>query len=195
MPRLPRSALPHAGAYHLTIRGVARMPIVVDDIDRRRWLRLMRKSASRFRWIVHVYCLMTNHAHLVVEATLEDVSIGMHRLNGIYAQRFNERHDRVGDLYQERFHAKVVRDEKHLEDACAYVLANPLRAGLCATPEDWPWSGLRVNRRQRRRPRAQRRDVAAAPVHLPVPERVLGLQQLVDLRRPLVDDRRSRVAE
>ena len=195
MPRLPRSVLPPEGFYHLTVRGVARMPIVLDDADRRRWLRLMKKSASRFGWTVHVYCLMNNHFHLVVEATLEDVSLGMHRLNGIYAQRFNERHDRVGHLFQERFHAKVVRDDEHFVEACEYVLANPVRAGLCKSPEEWPWSGLRVHGGERRRPRAQRRHVAVAPVHSPVTERVLGLQQLVNLRRPFVDDRRPRVAE
>jgi REP element-mobilizing transposase RayT len=111
------------------------MPIVVDDTDRRRWLQLLARTASRFRWRIHVYCLLDNHFHLVVEGTLEDVSLGMHRLGGVYAQRFNERHDRVGHLYQERFHAKVIRDEEHLEDACTYVLANPVRAGLCASPE------------------------------------------------------------
>src|SRR5712691_4084925 len=173
MARLPRCVLPPAGAYHLTVRGVAQMPIVVDDADRRRWLQLLARSASRFRWKVHVYCLLTNHFHLVVGATLEDVSRGMHRLNGLYAQRFNERHDRVGHLYQERFHAKVIRDEEHLENSCSYVLANPVRAGLCTSPEEWPWSGPRVHRRKSRRPRAQRRNVAVAAVQLPIAERVL----------------------
>jgi len=99
--------LPPDAIYHVTTRGVARMPIVADDADRERWSSLLRRCTARFRWKVHAHCLMTNHFHLVVEATLDDLSLGMHRLNGVYAQRFNERHDRVGHLFQERFHAEV----------------------------------------------------------------------------------------
>src|SRR5581483_12040128 len=53
----------------------------------------------------------------------------------------------------------------------------------------------RVHVRERGGPRAERRDLAAAAVQLAIAERVLGLHELVDLRRPLVDDRRARVPE
>jgi putative transposase len=64
----------------------------------------------------------------------------MHRLNGLYAQRFNRRHTRKGHLYEERFSAWIVLDEEHLENTIEYVLENPVRAGLCARAEDWLWS-------------------------------------------------------
>ena len=83
------------------------------------------------------------HYHLVLEAPLERLSRGMHRLNGRYAQMFNERHGRRGDLFEERFAAFVLRDEDHLRAACAYVLENPVQAALCPTAEDWPWGGPR----------------------------------------------------
>jgi hypothetical protein len=62
-------------------------------------------------------------------------------LLGVYAQYFNRRHERKGHLYQERFRARVIRDEPHLREAMGYVYANPVRAGPCATVYDWPWSG------------------------------------------------------
>ena len=204
MPRQARCNLPSAGCYHVTNRGVARQEIYRDDDDHRLFAVLLGWSASRFRWRLLAFCHMPNHFHLVVMAERERLSRGMHLLGFRYAQAFNDRHARVGHLFQDRFHAAVVDSDEYLEAACAYVLDNPLRAQLCASRDEWPWleaSGGagrrlgRVDRRQRRRPRADRRDLAGAAVQLPIAERVLGLHHLVDLRRALVDDRGARVPE
>lgn len=92
-------------------------------------------------WRCHVYCLMTNHYHLVVEAKVRLLSSGIQQLSGRHAQRFNERHDRYGHLFAGRFSSFVIDTEGHFAAACQYVLENPVRAGLCSRPEDWPWSG------------------------------------------------------
>jgi putative transposase len=85
----------------------------------------------------------------------------MHRLNFLYAQWFNAVHNRAGHVFQNRFGARVIERDDYFESACEYIDANPVRAGLCAEPAEWPWStagasGADVNRRERRRPRAQR---------------------------------------
>jgi len=90
---------------------------------------------------VHAWCLMTNHYHLIVETMTGEVSGALHYLNNRYAKWFNERHGRTGHLFGARFHAAVVESHQHLEAACAYVLLNPVRAGLAATAEDWRWAG------------------------------------------------------
>jgi putative transposase len=141
MPRRPRSSLPSYGVFHVSIRGVDRRPIVVDEFDRRRWVSLREEAAVRFELITYVYCLMTNHYHWIVEASLKQVSLAAHRLNGIYAQGFNRRHGRTGHLYEQRPDLRRVEADDYLEDACDYVRANPVRAGLCVRPGDWPWSG------------------------------------------------------
>jgi putative transposase len=143
MPRLPRHVLPPEGVYHVTSRGVARSAISWDDDDRRFFLALLAQIVRRTDWLCHVFCLMPNHYHLVVAARLELVSHGLHRLNGVYAQSFNERHARTGHLFGDRFAAVVVEDEDHLQAACEYVLRNPVRAGLCNRADEWPWSGAR----------------------------------------------------
>jgi REP element-mobilizing transposase RayT len=71
----------------------------------------------------------------------------MHWLNGTYAQRFNRRWGRVGHVFQNRFDAWVMRDERHWRNTCSYILENPVKAGLCEYAEDWPWSGGRLSRR------------------------------------------------
>jgi putative transposase len=103
-------------------------------------MRLLRDVVARGRWSCHAYCLMGTHYHLVLESDRDALSAGVQRLNGVYAQLFNRRHGRTGHLFGDRFHAWVIVDEDHLRATCAYVLENPVRAGLCADPSDWPWT-------------------------------------------------------
>ena len=70
----------------------------------------------------------------------------MRELNGGHARRFNERHGRRGHLFGSRFTAESITTDEYFEAACAYVLANPVRAGLVDEPADWPWSGSRTQR-------------------------------------------------
>jgi REP-associated tyrosine transposase len=139
MPRLPRSALPD-GIYHVTSRGAGQAAIFLDDLDRVAFMHLLRRTVRKFNWDCHAYCLMTNHYHLVVETRTPLLSAGMHRLNGIYAQQFNDRLERAGHLFESRFSSRLVGREAHLANACRYVLDNPVRAGICTRAEDWPWS-------------------------------------------------------
>jgi putative transposase len=141
VPRAPRSDLAASGIYHVTNRGVARCDIFQDDVDRRLFIKRLRRLAEELHWRCFVYCLMRNHFHLLVAATLEELSAGMHRLEAAYAQQFNRKYARVGHLFQERFHARVIRDELDFERVYAYIIDNPVVVGECAVPADWPWTG------------------------------------------------------
>jgi putative transposase len=149
---------PDFGPYHVTSRGVARQAIFRDDDDRSLFTHLLRLATRRWRWQVHAYCLMPNHFHLVVKCDLERLSRSMHLLNFRYATAFNERHSRVGHLFQGRFSSYVVETDEHFSAACEYVLDNAVRAGLCATRDDWPWIGGEALSILRRRDRTARRD-------------------------------------
>jgi putative transposase len=142
VPRPLRSDLPD-GIYHVTARGVDRTPIVRDDDDRRTFLVRLGDVVSRFDWCVHALCLMNTHYHLVIEASRVALSDGMKRLNGLYAQGFNDRHGRSGHVFGDRFWASLVESEEYLEAVCSYVVWNPVRAELCDEPEEWPWSRSR----------------------------------------------------
>jgi REP-associated tyrosine transposase len=140
MPRLARAVLPD-GLFHVTARGVARAPIFRDGIDYAEFERQLLKVRDEFWWTLHAYCLLPNHYHLIVESKRGDLSAGMHKLNGRYAQRFNRRYDRVGHVFQNRFSSYVIETEEHFLRALDYVRANPIEAGLCASLDEWPWSG------------------------------------------------------
>lgn len=137
--------LEYAGAlYHVTSRGDRREDIYRDGRDREVWLEGLATVCQRFNWLVHAYCLMHNHYHLLVETVEGHLSRGMRQLNGHYTQRFNRRHDLVGHLYQGRYKAILVQREAYLLELSRYVVLNPVRAGLARQPEDWPWSSYRA---------------------------------------------------
>ncbi len=142
MARLPRNSLPD-GIFHVYSRGVAGAPVFVDDADRSSFLKLLALCAQRQGWTCHAFTLLSTHYHLVVEATRVSLSAGLHGLNGRYARHFNRRHGHFGHVFAERFSARLIESEAYLYDACAYVLVNPVRAGLCDRIEDWPWSYCR----------------------------------------------------
>jgi putative transposase len=140
--RIPRRRFPD-GVYHVTGRGVARSDIYLDAADHRLFLVLLRGAVERWDWTFYVLCLMPNHYHFIVETTGPRLSAGMHRVNGVYASSFNERYERSGHLFGDRFYTRLIDSDAQLEAACRYVLDNPVRAGLCRTAADWRWSWSR----------------------------------------------------
>jgi putative transposase len=83
---------------------------------------------------------MTNHYHAVVITPEPNVGGGMKRLNGLYAQNFNRRHGLRGHLFEDRYRSIDVVSEEHLVTLLHYVVLNPVQSGLCAGPDQWPWS-------------------------------------------------------
>ena len=100
--------------YHVTSREDRREETYRDDNDREEWLAVLSEVCARFNWVVHAWCQMTNHYHLLVEIIDGNLSRGMRQLNGVYTQRFNLRHGDVGHLYQGRYKAIRVQKESYL---------------------------------------------------------------------------------
>ena len=126
--------------YHVTTRGNARAAIFLDDEDRQCFMDVLGECIERFHWLCHAYCLMDNHYHLLIETPEGNLSFGMRQLNGIYTQRFNPRHGRIGHVFQGRFKAILVERESYLLELCRYVVLNPVRAGMVANAAQYPWS-------------------------------------------------------
>ena len=89
--------LEYSGAlYHVTSRGDRREDIYEDDIDRATFLDLLDDVCESYNWDCHGYCLMSNHYHLLLETPEPNLSVGMRQLNGVYSQKYNYRHNKVG---------------------------------------------------------------------------------------------------
>jgi len=129
--------------YHITSRGNEKSTIYDDDKDRHMFVKLLAKVVEQYTWVIYAYCLMGNHYHLLVRTPKANLSIGMRQLNGIYSQYYNNHHKRVGHLFQGRFNAVLIKDERRLLAVARYVVLNPVRAGLVAEPEGWRWSSFR----------------------------------------------------
>jgi REP element-mobilizing transposase RayT len=137
--RAPRIEVEN-GIYHVVARGNECKAIYRDAADRERFLEILRLTAERYCWLALAYCLMSNHYHLLVETPKANLAKGMRQLNGVYAQSFNRRHGRNGHLFQGRYGARLLQADEHLLGVVRYIVRNPLRAGLCAGLDDWPWS-------------------------------------------------------
>jgi putative transposase len=144
MARPLRLAVP-GGVYHVMSRGNGRQDIFLDDADRRRFLAVLRSVTERSNVLCHTYCLMGNHYHLLMETPDGNISLAIRQLNGIYAQWFNRRHDRVGHLFQGRFTSKLIEKETYLLTVSRYVVLNPVRADFVPRPSDWEWSSYRAH--------------------------------------------------
>lgn len=128
------------GTYHVTTKGCAERLIYFDDIDRRCFEAILASVIEQHEWSCSSFCLMGTHYHLLVATPLGDLAAGMQRLNGQYAQTFNRRHGTTGHVFKARYHSEFMQTDSHLLEVTRYVALNPVRAGLCRRPEDWPWS-------------------------------------------------------
>lgn len=125
--------------YHLTARGIQERNVFADDVDRQGFAIRLRRVALAAAWRVHAVCLMDTHYHLLLDGS-PTISGGMRGLNGGYARAFNERHDRRGSLFEQRYEDTPMRDDDHFLATIAYIHANPVHAGMVEMIEDWPWS-------------------------------------------------------
>jgi REP element-mobilizing transposase RayT len=134
-----------AGIFHVYTHCVWSSPTLFrDDIDRMNWLRHLARVTATVGWTCMAYCALTSHHHLLVEVGDGVLPIGMHRLNLAHARDFNRRHGLRGHVQFQRYGSSRIRTEEQLLDRFAYIALNPVRAGLCARPEDWPWSSYRL---------------------------------------------------
>jgi REP element-mobilizing transposase RayT len=137
--------LEYPGAlWHVTNRGVEQRNIYLDDLDRRHFLRLLQQAIAEYRWQLLAWVLLSNHYHLLFRTPDTNLSLGMKDLDGDYASDFNERHRRVGHLFQGRFKSHLVDSETYLLQVARYIVLNPVRARMVEAPGQWFWSSYRA---------------------------------------------------
>ncbi|MGI9589767.1 MAG: transposase [Myxococcota bacterium] len=146
MPRGPRLDAPGA-MHHVIARGIEKGLIFRDDRDRLDLLRRLSRVFPECGLSCFGWAFMPNHAHFVVRTGGTPLAVAMARVSTGYARHFNERHERVGHLFQNRYKAVPILDESHLLTCIRYVHLNPVRAGLVADTEalaTYPWTGHAV---------------------------------------------------
>ena len=132
------------GFYHVTTRGNNKRTIFLTDRDRLVFISLLNRIATKHGWTIYAFCLMDNHYHLVMQIGEEGMSKGLCELNGTYAILFNINHQRVNHLFGRRYWSDELETERRLFTAIRYVVRNPVRAGIVATPDEYVWSSYQA---------------------------------------------------
>ena len=120
--------------------------IVADEHDRDRLLEFIAMAADRHGVSVHAFSLMTTHYHLVVTPSGEVVlAKTMQVISSRYTRYFNRKYERIGTIWNERYGAILLEDERYWYNCLRYVELNPVAANMVAAPEAYRWSSYRVH--------------------------------------------------
>ena len=143
MARKPRNVV--AGyPFHVIVRGNNRQIIFGDDDDRSAFKSILKGLAQSHRLAVHAYVLMGNHVHLIATPSSPDsLATVMQGIGRQYVRLFNRRHQRTGSLWEGRYRASIIQDDRYFFACQRYVEMNPVRAGMVAGPEHYQWSSYR----------------------------------------------------
>ena len=116
------------------------------------FLSLLADACAIHGALVHGFCLMDNHFHVLLHCPDKTIGLVMHRLGGLYTQWFNERYDLDGRLFRNRFWSDPIEDDRHLLAVARYIDQNPLAFLTADELADYPWSGCRYTVSRRPRP-------------------------------------------
>jgi len=126
--------------YHVTSRGNERKAIFSSKRDREQFLSYLESAYERYGAVIHVFCLMSNHYHLLLETPRSNLSQIMHHINGAYTNYFNTKRKRSGHLFQGRYKAILVEKDAYCQELSRYIHLNPVRARVVENPLEYPWS-------------------------------------------------------
>ena len=123
--------------YHITSRGNERKSVFKSRQDRIRFLGYLCSASERYDAVVHAYCLMDNHYHLLLETPSGNLPQIMRHINGAYTTYFNVKRSRSGHLFQGRYKSILVEKDEYAKELSRYIHLNPVRANMVAVPEEY----------------------------------------------------------
>ncbi|NLX92805.1 MAG: transposase [Clostridiales bacterium] len=136
---MPRQARKKSGSgiYHIMLRGINRQIIFEDEEDSEVFLETMGLYKAEFNCLIYGYCLMKNHAHLLMKIDNDEIHNFMRKLGAKYVYWYNWKYDRVGGLFQDRYKSEPVEDDGYFLTVLRYIHQNPVKAGLCESVAEY----------------------------------------------------------
>ncbi len=134
--------------YHIMARGNQKQKIFLENEDFGKYLDLLRYYKKKYKFKLYCYCLMPNHVHLLLQIKMgRNLGKIMQGVNLTYAIWFNEKYNKVGHLWQGRYKSMLINKDRYMLECIQYIEINPIRAGICKSPVDYPWSSwqARIN--------------------------------------------------
>ncbi|MBR4345139.1 MAG: transposase [Lachnospiraceae bacterium] len=126
--------------YHVMSRGNRRTAIFQDYGDYLHFLEVMKTIKEKYPFKVHSLCLMTNHFHMAIETISTELWRIMQKLLSLYAEEFNHKHSFTGHLFEGRYTACIIEDERYFLEVSRYIHLNPVKAKMVREPLDYEYS-------------------------------------------------------
>lgn len=140
MPRLPRNNI-KTSYFHVIVQGIDKEYIFNRKIDIKYYISILYELKDELNIKIIAYCIMNNHAHLLIHTNdVSNLTKYMHKTNTKYAIYYNKIHDRVGYVFRNRFKSEGIYSERQLYNCISYIYNNPVKAKICRTPEEYPYS-------------------------------------------------------
>ncbi len=139
MPRKPREKS-ETGIYHVILRGINKQRIFEDKQDYQKFIDVLKQTKEVSRFELYSYCLMSNHIHLLIKETKEELGEVFKRIGAKFVYWYNFKYSRTGHLFQGRFKSEVVENDPYLLTVLRYIHQNPQKSGLVKDIKNYPWS-------------------------------------------------------
>lgn len=142
---MPRSARKksNTGIYHIIFRGINKQKIFEDIEDNQAFLSKLRIYKETSGYEIYAYCLMGNHIHLLIKEGDETLGTAFRRLGASYVYWYNQKYNRTGHLFQDRFKSEAVESDDYFLTVMRYIHQNPVKAGIVKDISDYRWSSYR----------------------------------------------------
>ncbi|MBO6298503.1 MAG: transposase [Lachnospiraceae bacterium] len=139
MARKKRIWYPGA-TYHVMSRGNRRTAIFKDVSDHLRFLECVQIIKEKHPFRIHSLCLMTNHFHIAVETQEIELWKIMQKILSIYAEEFNHKYNFTGHVFESRYTACLIEDERYFLEVSRYIHLNPVKAQMVREPGTYEYS-------------------------------------------------------
>ncbi|MCL1972514.1 MAG: transposase [Endomicrobia bacterium] len=127
--------------FHIMVQGTVKENIFHGDDTKGYYLSRMQNTAEKKPVVILGFCMMNNHAHLLLSA--ENISViaqYMKLVNTGYAKHYNSVNQRSGSVFRDRFKSEIIQDEKYLTNCLAYIHNNPVKAKIVESAQDYGYS-------------------------------------------------------
>ena len=154
IPRIARQ-YKNASFFHIIVQGIRKEDIFRKERYINEYLKLIKKYAKDLNIKIIAYCIMNNHAHLLLETKqIEYISKMMQKVNSLYARYYNYMENgRVGYVFRDRFISEAIKNKTYLINCVKYIHNNPVKAGICNKSSDYKHSSFNIYTRISKRKR------------------------------------------
>ncbi len=130
------------GFYHVIVKGINKERIFNQRRERIYFKKIILKHLKKYQVEIYAYCIMSNHAHIMIRAEIQELSMFMARILAEYASYYNYKHYRNGHVFQNRFTSECIEDEAYFWNCIRYIHMNPVKANMVKVPLKYKYSSM-----------------------------------------------------